>query len=82
MAASNALKNSWAMHHPIRTTAMVGANATTRMPSEPPIRPMTIQGRRMPILADVRSLILPKKGFPTMASRAPIPVTNAKLVGA
>ena len=45
-----------------------------------PCTPMTIQGLRMPILADVRSLILPKNGFPTRASSAPIPVTNAKLV--
>jgi hypothetical protein len=30
----------------------------------------------------VRSLSLPKNGFPTMANRAPTPVTSARLVGA
>lgn len=30
----------------------------------------------------MRSLILPTKGFPTIANRAPIPVTTAKLLGA
>jgi hypothetical protein len=82
MAASSALKNNWAIHHPARTTAMLGANATTRMPREPPTRPMTIHGRRMPSRDTVRSLILPKNGLPTMASRAPIPATSAKLSGA
>ena len=80
--ASSALKNSWAMHHPARTTAMLGANATMRMPREPPARPMTMHGRRMPSCDEVRSLILPKNGLPTMASRAPIPATSAKLSGA
>lgn len=61
---------------------MLGANATTRMPSDPPVRPMTIQGRRMPRCEAVRLLIRPKNGLLTMASRAPTPVTNAKLVGA
>jgi hypothetical protein len=81
-AASRALKSSWATHQPIRTTATLGASATVRMPSEPPARPITIQGRRMPHREVVRSLSLPKNGFPTMASRAPIPVTSAKLLGA
>ena len=81
-AASSALKNSWAMHHPRRTTATFGANATMRMPSEPPTRPMTIHGRRMPSRDDVRSLSLPKKGLPTMATTAPIPATSAKRPGA
>jgi hypothetical protein len=61
---------------------MLGANATMRMPSEPPTRPITIQGRRMPSRDVVRSLILPKNGFPTIANRAPVPVTTAKLLGA
>ena len=82
MAASRALKNSWAADHPTRTTGMLGASATTRTPRHPPIRPMTIQGRRMPSGDVVRSLILPKNGLPTIASRAPTPVTSAKLVGA
>ena len=82
MAASSALKSSWAMHHPTRTTAMLGASATVRMPRDPPTRPMTIQGRRMPSRDEVRSLILPKNGLPTMASRAPIPATSARLSGA
>jgi hypothetical protein len=30
----------------------------------------------------VRSLSLPKNGLPTMASRAPVPVTRARLLGA
>lgn len=55
---------------------MLGARATMRMPREPPTRPMTIHGRRMPSRDEVRSLILPKNGFPTIASRAPIPVTT------
>ena len=61
---------------------MLGANATMRMPREPPTRPMTIQGRRMPSRDEVRSLILPKNGLPNMASRAPIPATSARLSGA
>ncbi len=53
-----------------------------RMPREPPTRPMTIHGRRMPSRDEVRSLILPNNGLPNMASRAPIPATSAKLSGA
>jgi hypothetical protein len=81
-AASRALNSSWAMHQPTRTTVTLGANATMRMPSEPPTRPITIQGRRMPSRDQVRSLSLPKNGFPTIASRAPVPVTTARLLGA
>jgi hypothetical protein len=36
----------------------------------------------MPSREVVRSLSLPKNGFPTIANRAPIPVTTAKLLGA
>ncbi|HEV2931120.1 MAG TPA: hypothetical protein VGW74_20760, partial [Propionibacteriaceae bacterium] len=36
----------------------------------------------MPSRDEVRSLILPKNGFPTIASRAPIPVTTDRLFGA
>ena len=36
----------------------------------------------MPHRDVVRSLILPKNGLPTMASRAPTPATRAKLFGA
>ena len=61
---------------------MLGANATMRMPREPPTRPMIIQGRRMPSEEEVRSLSLPKNGLPTIASRAPSPVTSARLFGA
>ena len=43
---------------------------------------MTIQGRRMPSRKEVRSLNLPKNGLPTMATKALIPVTTAKLLGA
>jgi hypothetical protein len=43
---------------------------------------MTIQGRRMPSGVEVRSLIRPKNGLPTNATREPIPVTSAKLFGA
>jgi hypothetical protein len=82
MAASSALKNNWAMHHPARTTGMFGANATMTMPREPPTRPVTIHGRRMPSRDAVRSLILPKNGLPTSATRAPIPATSARLLGA
>ena len=52
------------------------------MPRDPPTRPMTIQGRHMPSREEVRSLILPKNGLPNMASRAPVPATNARLSGA
>ena len=53
---------------------MLGANATTTMPREPPARPPSIQGRRMPIRDEVRSLILPKNGLAKIASREPVPV--------
>ena len=82
MAASSALKNNWAMHHPTRTTGILGASATIPMPTEPPIRPVTIHGRRMPSGDAVRSLILPKNGLATMANRAPIAATSARLPGA
>src|SRR5665647_2750104 len=82
MAASRALKNTWAMHHPSRTTAMLGANATTRTPREPPTRPMTIHGRRMPSRDEVRSLIFPKNGLAKIDSRAPVAATSDKLFGA
>src|ERR1035438_6468046 len=82
MAASRALKNTWAMHHPSRTTGMLGANATMRTPREPTTRPMTIHGRLMPRCDEVRSLILPKKGLARIDSRAPIPATSDKLLGA
>jgi hypothetical protein len=36
----------------------------------------------MPSRDTVRSLILPKNGLPTMASRAPTPATSARLLGA
>ncbi len=36
IAASSALKHSWVMHHPSRTTGMLGASATIPMPREPP----------------------------------------------
>ena len=61
---------------------MLGASATMRMPREPPTRPMTIHGRRMPSREAVRSLIRPKNGLPNIATRAPIPATSARLLGA
>ncbi len=61
---------------------MLGANATMRMPTEPPTRPITIQGRRMPNGDDVRSLNLPKNGLLTMARMAPTPATRARPAGA
>ena len=61
---------------------MLGASATIRMPREPPTRPVTIHGRRMPSGDAVRSLIRPKNGLPTMATRAPTPATSARLAGA
>ena len=82
IAASSALKHSWVMHHPRRTTGMLGASATITMPREPPARPVTIQGRRMPSCDVVRSLIRPKNGLATMASRAPAAATSARLAGA
>jgi hypothetical protein len=36
----------------------------------------------MPSREEVRSLNLPKNGLPTMANRAPVPVTSARLLGA
>jgi hypothetical protein len=53
-----------------------------RMPMEPPARPPTIHGRRMPSRDAVRSLIRPKNGLATMASRAPAEATSARLAGA
>jgi hypothetical protein len=82
MAASSALKNSWAMHQPKRTTGMLGASATTRVPTEPPARPITIQGRRMPHRDEVRSLRRPLRGLPNIATREPTPATTAKRRGA
>jgi hypothetical protein len=61
---------------------MSGARATMRMPKEPPTRPMTIHGRRIPNGDDVRSLILPKIGLPNTANSAPVPATSARLLGA
>ena len=61
---------------------MLGASATMRMPKEPPTRPMTIHGRRMPSREAVRSLIRPKNGLPNNATRAPIPATSARRLGA
>ena len=61
---------------------MLGASATIPMPREPPARPLTIQGRRMPSGDAVRSLIRPKNGLATMASRAPAAATSARLAGA
>jgi hypothetical protein len=61
---------------------MLGATATSRMPRQPPTRPMTIHGRRIPNRQVVRSLIRPKNGLPNMATSAPIPATSARLVGA
>src|SRR3712207_5693651 len=82
MAASRALLSIWARHQPARITGMLGANATTRTPSEPPSRPVTIHGRRMPRGEEVRSLSLPKNGLATMATRPPTPVTSARPSGA
>src|SRR5437588_10155380 len=70
------------MHHPSRTTGMFGAKAITRIPAEPPTRPITIQGRRMPRRDDVRSLILPKNGLAIIETKAPTPATSARLFGA
>ena len=61
---------------------MLGANATIKMPSEPPTSPVIIHGRRMPSGDVVRSLSLPKNGLATIASRAPVPATSARLPGA
>jgi hypothetical protein len=60
----------------------LGANATMRMPRDPPPRPPTIQGRRMPHRDDVRSLSLPKNGLPSIATMEPVPATSARLFGA
>src|ERR1700722_4745386 len=81
-AASSALKNNSAIHHPASTTGTLGASATIRMPREPPARPMSIQGRRMPSFDVVRSLIRPKNGLPTIATMAPPAHTRARLAGA
>ena len=61
---------------------MLGATATTRIPSDPPSRPITIQGRRMPEGEVVRSLSLPKNGLANMARNAPTPATSERLLGA
>ncbi len=82
IAASSALKKTWAIHQPTRTTATFGASATTRIPSEPPTRPITIQGRRIPSDEEVRSLSLPKNGLANMASSAPVPAISERAPGA
>ena len=51
-------------------------------PSEPRTRPITIQLLLMPSGYQVWSRILPNKGLPTIATRAPIPATNARLIEA
>src|SRR3954451_5538242 len=81
-AASRALSASWARHHPMRTTGTVGASATMRIPRHPPARPVTIHGRRMPSRDEVRSLSLPKNGFPRMDTMEPVQATSARLFGA
>ena len=43
---------------------------------------MTIQGRRIPSRDEVRSLIVPKNGLHTIASKAPTPATRERLFGA
>jgi hypothetical protein len=43
---------------------------------------MTIHGRRMPSRDQVRSLILPKNGLPNIDTRAPIPATSPRFLGA
>ena len=61
---------------------MLGATATVRMPRQPPARPTSIQGLRMPHREVVRSLSLPKNGLATIASREPMLVTSASRPGA
>src|SRR5215213_8712807 len=70
------------MHHPTRTTGMLGARAIATIPDEPPSRPITIQGRRIPQREEVRSLILPKNGFATIDNSPPTPATSDRLLGA
>lgn len=81
-AAKVALKNTWQVHQPARTTGMLGAVATTSVPAVPPASPMSIQGRLMPMRAVVRSLRRPKSGLARMESSDPTPVTMARLRGA
>lgn len=52
------------------------------MPTDPPARPITIQGRRIPHRDEVRSLSLPLSGLPNIATSEPTPATTAKLPGA
>ena len=82
MTASRALNPTWATHHPSRTNGIVGAQATTRTPRDPPTRPVTIHGRRIPNRDVVRSLSLPQNGLASMATAAPTPATSARLFGA
>ena len=70
------------MHQPASTTGMLGATATTRIPRQPPARPETSQGRRMPKREIVRSLRRPNSGLPTKDRRPPTPATSARLPGA
>jgi hypothetical protein len=79
LAASSALKRAG------RCTTRRGRRDVGRQrdhedPDEPPSRPITIHGRRMPQREAVRSLILPKNGFPTIVNRAPVPATSDKTV--
>jgi hypothetical protein len=79
-AASRALKNTCAAHQPRRTTMMLGARATVKMPRLPPARPATIQG--LPHGEEVRSLSLPKNGLANIDSSEPTLVTSASRLGA
>ena len=83
MAASSALKNSWAMHQPDQDDRDVGrhrddedAERSARQADDHPRPP------HAPARDEVRSLSLPKNGLPTIATRAPIPATSARLSGA
>ena len=81
-AASRALNNSCAMHHPTSTTATLGASATTRIPTDPPASPITIHGRRIPNLDVVRSLSRPNNGLPTIATSDPTAAMRDSWFGA
>ncbi len=71
IAASTALNDNWAAHHPNSTTLTVGASPITARDAHPHSTPPTSQGLRRPKRERVLSLSAPKTGLLTSATIAP-----------
>src|SRR5947207_9722518 len=78
IAASTALNDNWAAHHPNSTTLTVGATPITARDAHPQIMPPTSQGLRRPKRERVLSLSAPKTGLLTSATIAP-PMSTRQL---